>query len=451
MTVRGQGGALILGGRLLGSPLVDGALLENDTSLDLDGVGIAGVVAAGDTFTLAGEAGSPTHTVTGGPFYTVSACAISSISFTPAIAAGGVADDAAISFDDNEIAELRSWTIDDNGLDLIQDTVKGDTHRTYKGGQARFSGSASAWLDYDDPAQAALIDEIASDPPDGTLACLLFQLGTGRYLYGGAIVRNVVPGSPDTGLVPVGFTFIGTGQMLTAWAGAYDNATGSDGVPMGVYPASASPTYVSPLGFGGWIVDRVDSGVDNGAEIMGNRFEIVGGIGAGQGGQISKNGVIADGFDYFWDFWPASSTTNMGLVFRASENDDVDYWERQQDGFELYMQSAGGGLVDIVLFRRVAGTATQVVLPGSGYVAEDQNIPMRLGVTVSGSLATAWREPVGGGARTNLFANMDLTTLAGGSSDDFNDVDHIRFGVKRGSTPDIGSQFDNGTVLLVSA
>ncbi len=158
---RGQDGALMLGGRLVGSPLVNGALLENDTTMDIDAVTLTGIVAVGDTFTLAGEAGSPTHTVTGGPFYVAAANAIASITFSTAIAAGGVADDAAVTFADNAVAELLSWTLDHAGLELIDDTVKGDTHRTFKGGLARWSGSAAAWLDYDDPQQASLIDGLA--------------------------------------------------------------------------------------------------------------------------------------------------------------------------------------------------------------------------------------------------------------------------------------------------
>ena len=64
---RGQSGGLILGGLLVGSPLVNGALSQSATTMDIDATSLTGVVIIGDTFTLAGESGSPTHTVTGGP------------------------------------------------------------------------------------------------------------------------------------------------------------------------------------------------------------------------------------------------------------------------------------------------------------------------------------------------------------------------------------------------
>ena len=105
---RGQDGGLILGGLLVGSPLVNGALIENDTTMDIDAVSLTGVVIVGDTFTLAGEAGSPTHTVTGGPFYVAAGNAIASITFSTAVAAGGVANDAAVSFTSNSVAEIRA-------------------------------------------------------------------------------------------------------------------------------------------------------------------------------------------------------------------------------------------------------------------------------------------------------------------------------------------------------
>ena len=214
---RGQDGGLILGGLLVGSPLVNGALLENDTTMDIDAVSLTGVVIIGDTFTLAGEAGSPTHTVTGGPFYVAAANAIASITFSTAIAAGGVANDAAVSFTANSVAEIRAWDLTAE-IEMIQDTVKGDKHHTFKGGLAKWSGTASAWLDYLDTQQAALIDEIANDPPDGTIAGLMFQAASGKTWHGAAELRNFSTDSPEgTALQGVSFDFQGSGQVLPDW------------------------------------------------------------------------------------------------------------------------------------------------------------------------------------------------------------------------------------------
>ncbi len=214
---RGQDGGLILGGLLVGSPLVNGALIENDVVMDIDAVSLTGVVIVGDTFTLAGEAGSPTHTVTGGPFYVAAANAIATITFSTGIAAGGVADDAAVSFAANSVAEIRAWDLTVE-IEPIDDTVKGDTHRTFKGGLAKWNGSATAWLDYLDTQQAALIDEIANDPPDGTIAGLMFQVDSGKTWYGAAELSSFVTDSPEgTALQGVTFNFQGSGQVLPDW------------------------------------------------------------------------------------------------------------------------------------------------------------------------------------------------------------------------------------------
>ncbi len=213
----GQSGGLILGGLLVGSPLVNGALIENDAIMDIDAVSLTGVVIVGDTFTLAGEAGSPTHTVTGGPFYVAAANAIASITFSTLIAAGGVANDAAVSFASNSVAEVRQWSLD-AALEIIEDTVKGDGHKTFKGGLANWNGSATAWLDYLDTEQAALIDAIATGSPDGTIAGLMFQIASGKTWHGAAELLNFSTDSPEgSGVVPVTFEFQGTGQVLPDW------------------------------------------------------------------------------------------------------------------------------------------------------------------------------------------------------------------------------------------
>ncbi len=214
---RGQDGGLILGGLLVGSPLVNGALNESDTTMSIDAVSLTGVVIIGDTFTLAGEAGSPTHTVTGGPFYVAAANAIANITFSIGVAAGGVANNAAVTFASNSVAEIRTWDLSAE-LEMIDDTVKQDTHRTFKGGLAKWNGSATAWLDYLDTQQAALIDEIATGSPDGTIAGLMFQVDSGKTWYGAAELLNFRVDSPEgTALVPVSFDFQGSGQVLPDW------------------------------------------------------------------------------------------------------------------------------------------------------------------------------------------------------------------------------------------
>lgn len=206
-----------MGGLLVGSPVVNGALSQGATTMDIDAGSLTGVVIVGDTFTLAGESGSPTHTVTGGPFYVASGNAISSITFSTSIASGGVSDGAAVSFTANSVAEVRAWDLTAE-LEMIDKTVKGITHRIFRGGLAKWNGTATAWLDYLDTEQAALIDAIATGSPDGTIAGLMFQIASGKTWYGGAELSNFATDSPEgNALVPVSFDFQGSGQVLPDW------------------------------------------------------------------------------------------------------------------------------------------------------------------------------------------------------------------------------------------
>jgi hypothetical protein len=179
MTDRGQDGLLSLGGYLDGSPLLNGALTEGLTQMDIDATSLKGVVIVGDTFTIAGESGSPTHTVTNGPFYVTVANEVNNIDFTPGIAAGGVANNAAVTFTSHSIAEITAWSLDEVTIEQADDTVKGDTHRTFKGGLASWRGSATALLDYGDADQATLIDAGATSGV-GTLAGIVLRTASGH-------------------------------------------------------------------------------------------------------------------------------------------------------------------------------------------------------------------------------------------------------------------------------
>ena len=128
-----------------------------------------------------------------------------------------MADDAAVSFTANSVGEIRTWDLTAE-LEVIDTTAKGATHRTFKGGLAKWQGSATAWLDYLDTQQAALIDEIANGTPDGTIAGLMFQAASGKTWYGAAELSSFVADSPEgTALVPVSFNFQGSGQVLPDW------------------------------------------------------------------------------------------------------------------------------------------------------------------------------------------------------------------------------------------
>lgn len=81
-----------------GAPVVNGATTAGATTLVLEVLTgtLTGYALAGAQFTVANEAGSPTHTVT--DTKAASSNAIAALPFTPAIAAGGVANHAAVTF-----------------------------------------------------------------------------------------------------------------------------------------------------------------------------------------------------------------------------------------------------------------------------------------------------------------------------------------------------------------
>lgn len=427
---RGQSGALILGGRLFGSPLVNGALSESDTVMDIDGTSLAGLVVVGDIFTLAGESGSPNHTVTGGPFYLAADNAIASITFSTGIAAGGVADNAAVTFADNVVAEIRSWTIDNAGLDMIEDTVKGDTAKTFRGGLMGWEGSATAWLDYGDTQQAELIDAIATGSPDGTIAGLMFQVATEQFIYGGAELRSFVASSPENGLVPIGFTFKGSDQIAFGWPpeGALDTFTDSD---------KNLVDHTPDFGFGGWTY----SGVASDWIILGNK--------AVQVPRFvyhfcrSDNDIVDDNFEVFLDYTRSAFTDysgeNVSIYLLADKSNDIALGE----GVTVSFTRESAVEMRLQVFRRdSAGNIVQQVTVATG-LPIGLGDSIRIGAIVTGLEVQPYTEPAGGGTRTDYSA-VTLTA-------DLRDGDHKRIGLsgRAGTNPAVSrAKSDNLTVTI---
>lgn len=222
---RGLEGFLAIGGVLSGSgapPKLNGALTIGNTTMNIDGNGsqLIGVVVAGDTFTIAGESGSPVHTVTGGPFYVAAANAIAGITFTPGIASGGAADNSVVTFAANAVVEAKAHTL--SVTQQVLDTTKfQDKWRTVKGGLAQWIGTGGASLDYNDPRQKALIDAIVAATPNLTLNGALFgiQLATTllKQMYGGVVFSGFTITNDKGALVEVTFNFEGTGVILPNW------------------------------------------------------------------------------------------------------------------------------------------------------------------------------------------------------------------------------------------
>ena len=199
---------------MVGTPKATAAYATSVSEIAVTGGGstLTGVIMVGDIFTVAS---GTEHTVTG-EFYDVTGNAIATLAFTPVIATA-IASNATIAFQSHSVAELGAWDLN-TAIDIIEDTVKGDKHKTYKGGLASFSGNGSAFLDYGDTEQASLIDEIAAGTPDGTLGALMFRVAEGKFIYGAAVLSNFAVTSPEgSALVTVTFNFQGSGQPFVDW------------------------------------------------------------------------------------------------------------------------------------------------------------------------------------------------------------------------------------------
>ena len=214
---RAQDGFFSFGGKLVATvgPLLNGAKTVGQTSLNLDGTALTGVVLAGDQFTIAGESGSPVHTVTGGPYVAV-ANAITGLTFTPGIATGGVADNAVITFVNNSVAEIRSHTFQ-SSIDMMDDSVMGDNWKTFTPGLAEWGGTAEGWLDYGDAKQKALIDTLIAGTPSPSVGGVMFGFNTKKQAYGACVLSGFEVTSQLGALVGVKFTFKGNGPSFLDW------------------------------------------------------------------------------------------------------------------------------------------------------------------------------------------------------------------------------------------
>lgn len=220
-TFRGLEGFLALGGVLSGAgapPKLNGALIAGATTMAIDGNGAAlnGVVVVGDTFTIAGEAGSPTHTVTGTTFRVAVANAIAGITFSTPVAAGGAADNAVVTFTSNSVAEAKAHTVNAQ-QEALDTTSFGLRWRTVKGGRASWNGTGVCWLDKGDPEQSGLIDKIVAATPNLVVDGVLFGTNVGKQWYASASFSGFQVTVDQGSIIEVTFNFEGSGQMLPNW------------------------------------------------------------------------------------------------------------------------------------------------------------------------------------------------------------------------------------------
>lgn len=111
----------------------------------------------------------------------------------------------------NTVAEIKSWSLSE-ATDTIEDSVMGDSSRTYQVGLKTFSGSMDAfWDETDTTGQGALTN-------GASVTLNLYPEGadTGDTYYSGtAIVTGVERSAAFDGMVEASISFQGTGALTS--------------------------------------------------------------------------------------------------------------------------------------------------------------------------------------------------------------------------------------------
>lgn len=211
---RGLDGFLSLGGVLVGSPRTATSYASAIGTININSAStLTGIIAVGDIFTVAGETGTPNHTVTGGPFYVAATNSISNITFTPAFITGGVASSAVVTFQSNAIANVKAHNVNAE-VEILDSTVMGNKWTTCKGGAAKWSGTGECFLDGGDARQLALIQKLQAATPATTVSALLFGVVSGKQWYAACELSEVRITGGTGALWSVFFSFEGSGSML---------------------------------------------------------------------------------------------------------------------------------------------------------------------------------------------------------------------------------------------
>src|SRR3990172_8702490 len=81
----------------------------------------------------------------------------------------------------NAIGELRDWALDGVSIETMDDTVKGDKHRTFLGGVGD-GGTArlTCWLDGADAGQSVVIGYFAAATPQSAAVTGVLTASTGQ-------------------------------------------------------------------------------------------------------------------------------------------------------------------------------------------------------------------------------------------------------------------------------
>jgi len=118
-------------------------------------------------------------------------------------------NDGTVEVGSSEVAEVLSWTLTE-GINIIDDTVVGDTDDTHLTGTKNWSGTIECyWDDTDTNGQVALANGASV-----TLNLLPEGATTGDYQKSGtATVSGLSTGLSNNGVNTASFTFTGNGAL----------------------------------------------------------------------------------------------------------------------------------------------------------------------------------------------------------------------------------------------
>lgn len=208
---RGSKGRFAVGGIVVGSPLVQGAVAQDAESATFDGSPLNGVVQPGDTFTVAGDAQEYT-VVTGGA---VAGDEVA-VTFTPGVVeAAGWADNAAVTFASNSMGQVRNWEARLQ-RPFIEGTVLESEAEVGSLDTPACSGRARVILDYDDPKQKSVVDQVVSNA-DPTALSFALQVASGKFIYVDALVPDVRIQAERGAFVEADVDWRGQGNAAVSW------------------------------------------------------------------------------------------------------------------------------------------------------------------------------------------------------------------------------------------
>jgi len=126
--------------------------------------------------------------------------------------------DGSVSLAGTAVLEVQSWSSNPT-LEALDDTAMGDVARTFKGGLANGTSRFTAHFDGGDTSgQVALINEILSGTPDGTVADIRFRVSATKYLSGAAVITGINVGAALGAIISAEFSVQHSGVWALTWA-----------------------------------------------------------------------------------------------------------------------------------------------------------------------------------------------------------------------------------------